>query len=159
MTASFVLADSNDTDRLGQALARTRPAHAVVHLQGDLGAGKSTLARALLRELGVQGAIRSPTYTLVERYPLAGGGEAWHLDLYRIGDPGELEYLGLDSAEVTLWLVEWAERGRGGLPAADLRVELALHGDGRCVRVITESAAGENWLQALSTESGFTVDS
>jgi len=159
MTTSFVLAASSDTDRLGQALARTRPAHAVIHLQGDLGAGKSPLARALLRELGVQGAIRSPTYTLVERYPLVDGGEAWHLDLYRIGDPGELEYLGLDSGEATLWLVEWAERGRGGLPAADLQIELALHGDGRSARVIAESSAGENWLQALSKEPGFTVNS
>ena len=82
--------------RWARALARTRPAQAVVHLHGDLGAGKSTLARALLRALGVHGAIRSPTYTLVERYPLADGGEAWHLDLYRIGDAGELEFLGLD---------------------------------------------------------------
>ena len=88
------LPDADSTDALGAALARTRPANAVVHLHGDLGAGKSTLARALLRALGVQGAIRSPTYTLVERYPLSDGGEAWHLDLYRIADAGELEFLG-----------------------------------------------------------------
>src|SRR5690606_36246561 len=159
MTTSFVLAASSDTDRLGQALARTRPAHAVIHLQGDLGAGKSPLARALLRELGVQGAIRSPTDALVELYPLVDGGEAWHLDLYRIGDPGELEYLGLDSGEVTLWLVEWAERGRGGLPSADLRIELVLYGDGRRARLIAENSTGESWLQALSKVPGFTSDS
>jgi len=155
----FTLADSSRTDRLGQALARTRPQHAVVHLEGDLGAGKSTLARALLRELGVRGAIRSPTYTLVERYPLAGGGEAWHLDLYRIGDPAELEYLGLDSADVTLWLVEWADRGRGGLPPADLLVQLEIDGDGRRARLSTHSDAGTAWLQRLGQDDEITSDS
>ena len=84
------------TETLGRVLAASRPARAVLHLHGDLGAGKSTLARALLRSLGVRGAIRSPTYTLVERYPLDDGTEALHLDLYRIGVAGELEFLGLD---------------------------------------------------------------
>ena len=74
------LPDAHATDVLGHALAATRPQPAVVHLHGDLGAGKSTLARALLRALGVTGTVRSPTYTLVERYPVEGG-EAWHLDL------------------------------------------------------------------------------
>ena len=111
------LAYSEPTEALGQALPRTRPPFAVVHLQGDLGAGKSTLARALLRALGVSGAIRSPTYTLIERYPVEGG-EAWHLDLYRIGDAGELEFLGLDDAAAVLWLVEWPERGGASLPPA-----------------------------------------
>lgn len=157
--AAITLADSSRTDLLGQALARTRPAHAVVYLEGELGAGKSTLARALLRELGVQGAIRSPTYTLVERYPLAGGGEAWHLDLYRIGDPAELEYLGLDSADVTLWLVEWADRGRGGLPPADLRVQLDLQDKGRRARLTARSDVGTAWLLRLSNGSEFAPDS
>src|SRR3546814_5360074 len=121
------------SDILGRALATTRPARAVVYLHGDLGAGKSTLARAWLRALGVEGPIRSPTYTLVERYPVPGG-EALHLDLYRIGGAGELEFLGLDDADVALWLVEWPERGTGGLPAADLRVDLSMEGAGRAVR-------------------------
>ena len=99
------LPQAESTDLLGQALAQTRPAQAVVHLHGDLGAGKSTLARALLRALGVQGPIRSPTYTLIERYPL-DSGEAWHLDLYRIGNAGELDFLGLDDAGADLWLIE-----------------------------------------------------
>ncbi|WP_305805421.1 tRNA (adenosine(37)-N6)-threonylcarbamoyltransferase complex ATPase subunit type 1 TsaE [Stenotrophomonas sp. YIM B06876] len=143
------LPDAAATDQLGQALAATRPALAVVHLQGDLGAGKSTLARALLRALGVQGAIRSPTYTLVERYPVAGG-EAWHLDLYRIGDAGELDFLGLDDAAATLWLVEWPERGRGGLPPTDLSVALAMEGTGRRARLAAASEAGRQWLQRLA---------
>ncbi len=110
------LAQVEDTARLGSALASTRPPQAAVHLHGDLGAGKSTLARALLRGLGVTGSVRSPTYTLIERYPI-DGGEAWHLDLYRLGDASELDFLGLDEAVATLWLIEWPEKGRGGLTA------------------------------------------
>ncbi|MBB4125258.1 tRNA threonylcarbamoyladenosine biosynthesis protein TsaE [Xanthomonas translucens] len=143
------LQDSDATECLGQVLAATRPAQAMVHLRGDLGAGKSTLARALLRALGVQGAIRSPTYTLVERYPLADG-EAWHLDLYRIGAAGELDFLGLDEASVTLWLVEWPERGGDVLPPADLVVALALHEDGRAVQLQAGTAVGTAWLARVA---------
>ena len=149
----FFLSNTEVTESLGRAMAQTRPTSAVVHLQGDLGAGKSTLARALLRALGVQGAIRSPTYTLVERYPLEQG-EAWHLDLYRIGDAAELEYLGLDEATVSLWLVEWPERGLGGLPAPDLRVELAVEGEGRRAALASLSPEGDAWLGRLSSQSG-----
>lgn len=145
------LPDNDATEALGQALARTRPAAAVVHLQGDLGAGKSTLARALLRTLGVAGAIRSPTYTLVERYPVEGG-EAWHLDLYRIGDAGELEFLGLDEGAAVLWLIEWPERGAAALPAPDLHVALAVEGTGRSASLSGASAVGEQWLGRLAAE-------
>ena len=143
------LADAAATDRLGQALAVAMPSQAVVHLRGELGAGKSTLARALLRALGVKGAIRSPTYTLVECYPLASGGEAWHLDLYRIADASELEFLGLDSSEAVLWLVEWPERGRRGLPSEDLVISLEVEGSGRRVDLAPASPAGEAWLSQL----------
>ena len=159
MTTSAWLADSEQTDRLGRCLAETRPSRAVVHLQGDLGAGKSTLARALLRSLGVVGAIRSPTYTLVERYPLAAGGEAWHMDLYRIGDPGELEFLGLDGDEAALWLVEWPERGAGGLPVADLRIELAMEETGRRAVLKGLTEIGQAWLERLTREGAFAADS
>ncbi len=143
------LDDTDATEALGRSLARTRPQRAVVHLRGDLGAGKSTLARALLRTLGVQGAIRSPTYTLVERYPLADGGEALHLDLYRIGDAGELEFLGLAGDEAGLWLVEWPERGAAALPQADLVIELALQGSGRAAALRPASPGGRAWLGRL----------
>lgn len=145
-----LLADADATVRLAQALARTAPTPAVVLLHGDLGAGKSTLARAWLRALGVSGAIRSPTYTLVERYPLADGGEALHLDLYRIGAGAELEFLGLDDADAALWLVEWPERGEGALPPADLRIDLSISGDGRACRLASLSPAGGRWLAALT---------
>ena len=145
----FFLDDADATDALGARLARALPPRAVVYLHGDLGAGKSTLARALLRALGVTGTIRSPTYTLVEQYPLADGGMGLHLDLYRIGDPGELEFLGLDPVETRLWLVEWPERGQGGLPAADLDIQLAVDGAGRRCAMHARSAVGEDWLAAL----------
>jgi len=147
------LPDSDATDALARVLAQTQPMPAVVYLQGDLGAGKSTLARAWLRALGVTGAVRSPTYTLVERYPLStpqGDGEALHLDLYRIGDAGELEFLGLDDAQATLWLVEWPERGGKALPAADLRIELEVDGAGRRCRLRPVSPAGSAWLSSLA---------
>jgi len=141
-----------DTDALGVALARALPAQSVVaYLQGDLGAGKSTLARALLRELGVTGAIRSPTYTLVERYPLPEGGEAAHLDLYRIAAAGELDFLGLDELRgARLWLVEWPERGAGALPGPDLEIQLALNGGGRRAEMRESGEKGRSWLARLS---------
>ncbi len=150
---TFQLPDPEATTALGRALALTRPPMAVLHLAGDLGAGKSTLARELLRALGVQGPIRSPTYTLVERYAVTGG-EAWHLDLYRIGDPGELEFLGLDPAEANLWLVEWPERGRGALPPPDLVVELDHLPQGREARLTALSPAGNAWQ--VDAERAFT---
>jgi tRNA threonylcarbamoyladenosine biosynthesis protein TsaE len=150
----FALADADATDALGAALAATRPSRATVFLQGDLGAGKSHLARAMLRALGVRGAIKSPTYTLVERYPLrdrADAGDAAHLDLYRIADAGELDFLALDALdeEVSLWLVEWPERGGAGLPAVDLRIALAVAGRGREARLVPATPVGMAWLRAL----------
>jgi tRNA threonylcarbamoyladenosine biosynthesis protein TsaE len=165
LVSTFLLNDAGATEALAQTLARTAPPSAVVFLHGDLGAGKSTLARAWLRALGVQGAIRSPTYTLVERYRLPEreskdegeslrnetkhtSHEALHLDLYRIGNYGELEFLGLDDTRAALWLVEWPERGEGGLPNPDLRIRLALPGDGvdgRICRISMETMAGQAW--------------
>lgn len=146
------LQDAAATDALAERLARTLPAQAVIHLHGDLGAGKSSLARALLRNLGVTGSIRSPTYTLVEQYPLSTGGLALHLDLYRIGDPSELEFLGLDPAEARLWLVEWPERGLGALPEADLLIDLAIDGQGRRCWLRPQTANGKAWLETMASD-------
>lgn len=151
-SASFVLPDPDATDRLGAALAATLPARAVLYLRGDLGAGKSSLARALLRALGVQGAVKSPTYTLVERYAV-GGGEAAHLDLYRIAGGDELGFLGLDDlADARLWLVEWPERGGAGLPPADLDLALGVDGMGRRAVLRAGSAVGQAWLAGLARD-------
>lgn len=149
------LADADATATLAAALAATQPSPAVVFLHGGLGAGKSTLARAWLRALGVAGAIRSPTYTLVEHYALSKGGlpdgeKALHLDLYRIGDAGELEFLGLDDGEASLWLVEWPERGARALPVPDLEVTLALSGTGRQATLAATTPEGRNWLARLA---------
>lgn len=145
------LADEAASQRLGQQLAATLPTRAVVHLQGDLGAGKTTLARALLRALGVEGAIKSPTYTLIERYSVEGG-EVAHLDLYRIADPEELSFLGLDELadSARLWLVEWPDRGAAFLPDADLRIRLTVAGVGRRAELEALSALGADWLTALA---------
>jgi len=145
------LPDAEATDALGRALAGTQPSQAVVYLRGDLGAGKSTLARAWLRALGVEGPIRSPTYTLVERYPIPGG-EALHLDLYRIGGAGELEFLGLDEAGAALWLVEWPERGAGGLPAANLQIDLEVQEGGRGVKILAVGAVGDEWVKRMAIQ-------
>jgi tRNA threonylcarbamoyladenosine biosynthesis protein TsaE len=139
-----------DTDALGAALADTQPERAIVYLGGDLGAGKSTVARAWLRALGVIGAIRSPTYTLVEHYTLPGGTMALHLDLYRIAAAGELEFLALHDDDASLWLVEWPERGAGFLPPADLRVELSVLGGGRAANLMGDSPSGRAWLAQLA---------
>ncbi|KAA2285561.1 tRNA (adenosine(37)-N6)-threonylcarbamoyltransferase complex ATPase subunit type 1 TsaE [Arenimonas fontis] len=151
MKRELDLPDPDATAALAADLAGCRPAWAVVYLEGGLGAGKSTLARALLRALGVKGAVRSPTYTLVERYPIPGG-EAAHLDLYRLASAAELDFLGLDelAADATLWLVEWPERGKGLLPPADLRIQLAVHGKGRRAKLVPGTQSGEAWLGRLA---------
>ena len=145
------LPDESATRALGERLATSAPRAVVVYLHGDLGAGKSTLARAWLRALGVTGTVRSPTYTLVERYRLASGSEALHLDLYRIGNAGELEFLGLDEADAAVWLVEWPERGAGALPPADLHVRLAFDGEGRVAVLEAGTPAGRSWLELVET--------
>lgn len=128
------LADAAATERLGQGLAKGFAAHRglVINLHGDLGAGKTTLARGLLRALGVSGAIRSPTFTLLEPYQI-GERSLIHLDLYRLNHAREIENLGLRDYPPgqTWWLVEWPERGAGQLPDADVRVRLRHAGDSR----------------------------
>jgi tRNA threonylcarbamoyladenosine biosynthesis protein TsaE len=144
------LADEDATRALGANVAEALEGGLVVYLYGELGAGKTSFARALLTTLGVGERIKSPTYSLVEGYQ-AKGRPAWHLDLYRIADPGELEWLGLDalSDPAALVLVEWPERGRGALPVADLELELGYSGSGRHARLQTRTVRGERLLARL----------
>ena len=132
------LPDADATAQLGAALARELPARTggVLFLVGDLGAGKTTLARGFLREAGVTGTLRSPTYTLMEPYSCEGRS-LLHLDLYRLVDPGEVEQLGLADypPDQCVWLVEWPDRGAGFLPPPDRVVELEYAGAGRRARI------------------------
>ena len=132
----FDLGDEAATIALAQRLAPALREGGVLYLRGELGAGKTTFARALLQALGAGERIKSPTYSLLERYR-AGGHDAFHLDLYRIATADELEYLGLDELRDprAIVLVEWPERGVGALPAADLELALAHAGNGRKARL------------------------
>ncbi|RDS86600.1 tRNA (adenosine(37)-N6)-threonylcarbamoyltransferase complex ATPase subunit type 1 TsaE [Dyella psychrodurans] len=144
------LVDEDATRALGAQLAGALDDGLVVYLRGELGAGKTSFARALLTALGVGERIKSPTYSLIEGYQ-ARDRAAWHLDLYRIADPGELEWLGLDALAdpAALVLVEWPERGAGALPAADLELELAYQGLGRRAQLRSRTQRGERLLARL----------
>jgi len=131
VTEEWITRTAEQTEKLGAQLLGTAPAAGapcrVVELSGELGTGKSTFARGVLRALGATGPIRSPSYTLLEAYDLPGV-HAVHLDLYRLNDPEELENLGLADYHEPgfLWLVEWPERAAGRLPARQSRFEFSI---------------------------------
>ena len=148
------LANEAATLELGAQLAQHCPAGCVIYLHGDLGAGKTTLVRGFLHALGHVGAVKSPTYTLVEPYSLVGpetSQSVYHFDLYRLADPEELEYLGGRDyfAAQSICLVEWPERGEGWLPRADLDIYLQHRADGRQVRLLGHSQAGLTLVEQL----------
>jgi len=147
-----VLHDESDTQALAAALA-ARPAirNACIELHGELGAGKTTLVRHLLRALGVQGRIKSPTYAVVEPYEVAGLA-IWHFDFYRFGDPREWEDAGFRDvfASPGLKLAEWPEKAAGLLPVADLAITLQVQPDeSRRATLTARTAAGAALLQGL----------
>ncbi|MGM0563954.1 MAG: tRNA (adenosine(37)-N6)-threonylcarbamoyltransferase complex ATPase subunit type 1 TsaE [Pseudomonadota bacterium] len=148
----YFAADEAATGRFGGWLADQVKAPAIVYLEGDLGAGKTTLSRAWIQALGHRGAVRSPTYTLVEPYegtrvPL------YHFDLYRLGDPEELEAMGLRDylGEGALCLFEWPQRGEGVLPDADWRISLTPQDMGRKIVVETPDAVPEREIERLKS--------
>jgi len=142
-----------DTEEFGGRLARAYPGGdrlAVVYLVGELGAGKTTLARGFLRAYGVEEPVRSPTYALLEMHEIQDRSVV-HVDLFRLRDPSELAALGLRewARPGFVWLVEWPERGAGQLPDPDLTVRLAAGESGHEINVIAGTPLGESWLRAL----------
>ena len=135
---TFHLADAEATEAFGGRLAATLPPAALVFLRGDLGAGKTTLVRGILRALGHTGAVKSPTYTLLEPYELPAR-RVYHFDFYRIADSQELEFIGIDElmSSDALKLVEWPERVEERLPRPDIELRLHQEGEGRRLEVVT----------------------
>lgn len=150
MIQSAELVDEAATVRLGQYLGETVLSGAVIYLRGTLGAGKTTLTRGILAAYGYAGAVKSPTYTLVEPYSLPGL-TLYHFDLYRLGDPEELEYMGIRDyfSDNSVCVIEWPERGSGILPVADIDIELTPRGEKRQAQLSAGNKKGENILQAI----------
>jgi len=137
---SAYLADEAATIAYGRGLAAHVRAGDLICLTGDLGAGKTTLVRGILRGLGHVGAVKSPTYTLLEPYELATL-TVYHFDFYRISDSRELEYIGIDELmdSDAVKLVEWPERAGDRIPDADVRITLQIENGGRRISVAATS--------------------
>jgi len=136
---------------LASAVLKAAPSHLVIFLDGDLGAGKTTLTRAVLAGLGHEGRVPSPTYTLIEPYQL-DSYRVFHIDLYRLRDPAELDDLGLEDelGPGSLLLAEWPSRGEGRLPRADLHCQLQFAGQGRQALLTARSTEGRRVLAQLN---------
>lgn len=148
-------ADETAMVRLGERLGAACEPGSVIFLQGDLGMGKTTLSRGFIQSLGHTGAVKSPTYTLVEPYRLQGL-DIFHFDLYRLGDPEELEFMGIRDyfGDLSVCLVEWPERGLGALPSADLVINIERDNTGRRVSFSAETEQGRRILARMGAQSG-----
>ena len=156
---TLTLTDEAATLALGAALAPALSPGLKIFLEGDLGAGKTTLVRGLLRALGHPGKVKSPTYTLVELYAISGLN-LYHFDFYRFNQPEEYLEAGLDEyfRGDAICIVEWPALAGEHLPAADLRLRLSLDGAGRRADIVALSAPGEALLQWLKTSSPAAAD-
>jgi tRNA threonylcarbamoyladenosine biosynthesis protein TsaE len=151
MQRKFVHLSEPDLLALAAQLAGLVSTGLVVFLQGDLGAGKTTFSRGLIQALGHQGAVKSPTYTLVEPYRLAQR-QVYHFDLYRLRDPEELEFMGIREyfSEDALCLVEWPSCGEGYLPPPDLQLTITRENEHfRTLTLAAESARGKALLASM----------
>lgn len=146
------LADAAATEAFGARLAACCQSGGLIFFYGQLGAGKTTLVRGLLRALGHTGPVKSPTYALVESYQLQSL-EVHHLDLYRLADPGELEWMGIRDlvGGDALALIEWPEQGKGILPVPDLELTMGYRDAGREIELRATSNTGSKWLNCLKS--------
>jgi len=145
------LANEIATLRLGEQIAQLCPPQQfTIHLEGELGAGKTTLTRGFLHQLGHQGNVKSPTYTLVERYDLSDR-TVFHFDLYRLTDPEELDFLGLDDylSQNSICLIEWASQGGEYLPQPDISITLSYQNNGRQAIISALSNEGKQLCEQL----------
>ncbi len=140
---SLSVADEETTRKLAVKLSEALVPGLVVHLSGDLGAGKTTLCRYIIEALGYRGRVKSPTYTLVESYPLEIA-TLYHFDLYRLAEPSELEYMGYRDyfEQRAICLVEWPEMAGGLLGQPDLEIQMKLEEEGRVLDLRAFSEAG-----------------
>jgi len=154
MKKSYFLIDEAATVTMGAALAdvvKEKVQHGiVVYLNGDLGAGKTTLTRGFVKEMGHQGNVKSPTYTLVEPYELSPW-QVYHFDLYRLADPEELEFMGIRDYfnESSCSFIEWPEKGYGMLAAADLVIDMVYQGEQRVISLTAQNEVGSKILKQL----------
>ncbi|MFQ6575465.1 tRNA (adenosine(37)-N6)-threonylcarbamoyltransferase complex ATPase subunit type 1 TsaE [Pseudomonas sp. UM16] len=150
---TLFLADEEAMVRFGNRIAEVTKGHGVIFLEGDLGAGKTTLSRGIIRGLGHTGAVKSPTFTVVEPYEI-GDIRAFHFDLYRLVDPEELEFLGIRDyfEDDALCLFEWPQKGAGVLPKPDLTITISPQASGRSLNLSPQGARGVAWCATLALE-------
>ena len=146
--------DPAATEALGRALAASAGAGRLLYLRGELGSGKTTLVRGLLRALGHAGRVKSPTYTLVEPYELSSL-HFYHFDFYRLKNNLEWEQAGFREYfnAAAMCVVEWPERVAGLLPQPDLDLQLLFDGEARCAQAQAHSEAGKAWLSSLPSSA------
>ena len=147
---NLVIKNEKAMEALGARIATSCIDGALIFLKGNLGAGKTTLVRGLLRSLGYQGIVKSPTYALIESYDIHGR-QVYHLDLYRLSDPEELDYLGVREFRdgQAICLIEWPEKAAEQSLQADMVIQIDYAGEGRNIKIEAKTSVGEKMVDLL----------